>query len=48
MPFFTRAYEGFDINSPLDWRIAEELLRASEASLPRVQRSPFPLDEALE
>jgi len=48
MPFFTRAYEGFDINGPLDWRIAEELLRGGEAVLPRVSRPPFPVAEVPE
>ncbi len=43
MPFFTRAYEGFDINDPIDWPIAEELLRSGEARLPRVSQAPFPL-----
>jgi N-acylneuraminate cytidylyltransferase len=46
MPFFTRAYEGFDINRPIDWRVAEELLRSGEVSLPRVAQSPLPLEEA--
>ncbi len=44
MPFFTQDYEGFDINQPIDWRIAEELLRTGEANLPQVPRAPFPLE----
>lgn len=46
MPFFTRNYEGFDINNAIDWRIAEELVRTGEASLPRVPRPPFPVESA--
>lgn len=41
MPFFTRGYEGFDLNDPMDWRIAQELLRSGEAVLPRVNRERF-------
>jgi CMP-N,N'-diacetyllegionaminic acid synthase len=36
MPFFTTGFEGFDVNSPLDWRLAEELIRTGEAMLPTV------------
>ena len=45
MPFFTRDYEGFDVNHPIDWRIAEELVRAGEAKLPPVKQAPYPLKE---
>ncbi|MDZ4230733.1 MAG: acylneuraminate cytidylyltransferase family protein [Dehalococcoidales bacterium] len=45
MPFFTRDYEGFDINQPIDWRIAEELISAGKTNLPRVTQSPFPMEE---
>ena len=34
MPFLTRDYEGFDVNHPYDWRLAEELVGASAAQLP--------------
>src|SRR3990172_2032364 len=27
MPFFTRGYEGFDVNRPYDWQLAEELVK---------------------
>jgi CMP-N,N'-diacetyllegionaminic acid synthase len=47
MPFFTREYEGFDVNRPIDLRIAEELVKAGEANLPPVARTPFPLGEAV-
>lgn len=41
MPFFTRGYEGFDINQPYDWKFAEELVRRGEAVLPEVDIKPF-------
>ncbi len=43
MPFFTEGYEGFDVNRPYDWRLAEELVARGEATLPRVERDPYPL-----
>jgi N-acylneuraminate cytidylyltransferase len=36
MPFFTRDYEGFDVNREEDWMIAEHLLRTGAAPLPRI------------
>ncbi len=36
MPFFTQGYEGFDVNSPYDWDLAEHLVGSGEAALPRV------------
>lgn len=41
MPFFTHGFEGFDVNYPLDWRIAEELIRTGEAVLPQIAREPL-------
>jgi N-acylneuraminate cytidylyltransferase len=41
MPFLTRDYEGFDVNKPYDWRLAEELAAAGQARLPQVDRPPF-------
>lgn len=46
MPFLTDELDGFDINDPRDWRLAEELLRSGEAALPRVDRPPFAPDPA--
>jgi N-acylneuraminate cytidylyltransferase len=43
MPFFTRGYEGFDVNHPIDWEIADHLVRTKEAVLPSVHESPYPL-----
>lgn len=41
VPFFTRDYEGFDINDPLDWKLAEWLVEEGEARLPEVGRPPY-------
>lgn len=41
MPFFTEGYEGFDLNNPLDWLLAEDLVRRGAATLPEVPQSPF-------
>lgn len=41
LPFFTTGCEGFDVNDPLDWRIAEEIIRTREAALPPVARTPW-------
>ena len=30
MPFFTKGYEGFDVNKEYDWRLAEDLIRNRE------------------
>jgi len=45
MPFFTRGYEGFDVNQPYDWQLAEELVRSGEARLPSVPQAPYPFKE---
>ena len=36
MPFVTVGYEGFDVNNPFDWRLAEELVSSGPAVLPTV------------
>ena len=36
LPFLTQGYEGFDINDPHDWMIAERLLADGAVTLPRV------------
>lgn len=38
MPFFAKGHEGFDINTPADWREAEYLISSGEAVLPEVVR----------
>jgi N-acylneuraminate cytidylyltransferase len=42
MPFFSQGHEGFDLNEPYDWRLAEELVSNGQASLPLVSREPYP------
>lgn len=46
IPFFTNGYEGFDINDPYDWRLAEELIKNGEARLPVVTLTPYTLSHA--
>ena len=41
MPFFTEGYEGFDVNYPADWRLAEELVRDGLAELPPVPQAAY-------
>lgn len=41
VPFLSQGQEGFDINQPEDWRLAEELLAAGEARLPQVCAIPY-------
>jgi CMP-N,N'-diacetyllegionaminic acid synthase len=41
VPFLTRGYEGFDINDPHDWMIAERLLADGAVTLPRVTQIPY-------
>lgn len=36
MPFFTEGYEGFDVNHPNDWQLAEELVHTGQAKLPEM------------
>ncbi len=38
VPFLTEGYEGFDINGPLEWRLAEDLVDSGAAALPLVDR----------
>jgi N-acylneuraminate cytidylyltransferase len=39
VPFLTEGYEGFDINDPHDWLIAERLIADGEAVLPPVPQA---------
>lgn len=41
LPFVTEGLEGFDINQPEDWWLAEELLKRGQAVLPQVTQSPL-------
>ena len=41
MPFFTEDYEGFDVNSPYDWNLAEHLIECGQARLPSISQPPW-------
>jgi N-acylneuraminate cytidylyltransferase len=41
VPFVTEGYEGFDINDPSDWMIAERLLADRAVQLPAVRQVPY-------
>jgi N-acylneuraminate cytidylyltransferase len=41
MPFLTREHEGFDVNQPYDWRLAEEMVASGQATLPVIPQAPF-------
>jgi N-acylneuraminate cytidylyltransferase len=45
MPFLTEGYEGFDVNNPYDWNLAEHLVSNKEAQLPPMAKSPFSIKE---
>lgn len=45
VPFVSQGYEGFDINEPEDWWMAERLLATQQATLPKIITSPFKLPE---
>jgi CMP-N,N'-diacetyllegionaminic acid synthase len=40
-PFFTEGYEGFDLNHPSDWRLANELIESGSAQLPHVSEPRY-------
>lgn len=42
VPFRSEGMEGFDINQPEDWWIAERLLADGTARLPAIDRPPYP------
>ena len=41
MPFLTEGYEGFDINDPRDWMVAERLMADGEVEPPHVPQVPY-------
>jgi len=45
IPFVSQGYEGFDINEPEDWWMAERLLNTQLANLPTISITPFNLDD---
>jgi N-acylneuraminate cytidylyltransferase len=44
MPFVTEGRDGFDINQPHDWDLAELMIARGEAALPAVAEAPYPGD----
>lgn len=45
IPFVSQGLEGFDINEPEDWLLAEHYLAKGEARLPGIKRSIYPIHE---
>ena len=45
IPFVSKGLEGFDINDPEDWWMAERLLATQEATLPAINLPPYNLNE---
>lgn len=43
MPFFTEGFEGFDVNTPDDWLLAERYVERGDARLPAVPQAPYPI-----
>ena len=41
VPFVTEGYEGFDINDPTDWMVADRLLSDGTVELPAVPQPPY-------
>lgn len=41
MPFLTRDAEGFDVNNPYDWGLAEDMARSRAARLCMISKPPF-------
>jgi CMP-N,N'-diacetyllegionaminic acid synthase len=41
VPFVSQGLEGFDINEPEDWLLAENYLANDQAHLPIINHSPF-------
>jgi N-acylneuraminate cytidylyltransferase len=41
VPFLTDENEGFDINQPYDWHLAEEMARAHPGLLPNISRKSY-------
>jgi len=39
MPFLTRDEEGFDVNQPYDWALAEQMVASGAARLPPVEKA---------
>ncbi|MBF8299715.1 MAG: Acylneuraminate cytidylyltransferase [Acidobacteria bacterium] len=41
VPFLSEGHEGFDINDPHDWMVAERLIADGETALPPVPQAPY-------
>jgi CMP-N,N'-diacetyllegionaminic acid synthase len=41
-PFLTEGYEGFNVDDEADWERAEALVASGAASLPAIDREPYP------
>ena len=41
LPFVSAGFEGFDINQPEDWMLAEYYLKSGKVSLPTISIKPF-------
>jgi N-acylneuraminate cytidylyltransferase len=41
MPFFTKNYEGFDVNSEYDWQLAEHMVEKGDAKLPNINQPSY-------
>jgi CMP-N-acetylneuraminic acid synthetase len=41
VPFITEGYEGFDINDPTDWMVAERLVADGAVTLPSIATPPY-------
>ena len=46
-PFFTEALEGYDINDPNNWPVAEHIVDTDSSALPAVDVRPHPETETL-
>jgi N-acylneuraminate cytidylyltransferase len=46
VPFVSNALEGFDVNHPEDWILAEYYLQQGEATLPAITQAPYRTDES--
>jgi CMP-N,N'-diacetyllegionaminic acid synthase len=41
MPFITKDFEGFDVNNPYDWFLAEHLVANGKVKLPAISETPY-------
>lgn len=44
IPFISQGLEGYDINEPEDWLLAEQYVSSGAASLPVIAQAPFELE----